>query len=131
MEVQTFLTVWSTNEEDAWLARAVEIRAKEINRPSEADLAEWLSSAAVTLGELLAKVSVPANWKTFEWKQEVQWMLNEATYPKANWERLQAGYVGDILPLNENSEAPFAEWEQLISLLARSLVGYEVQSAQK
>jgi hypothetical protein len=131
MEVQTFLTVWPTNEEDAWLARAVEIRAKELNRPSDAELGEWLSSTAVSLGDLLRKVAVPYTWKTFEWKQEVEWMLDAKTYPKANWERLQAGYVGDILPLTETSEAPFAEWEQLISLLARSLVDYEVQSAQK
>jgi len=123
--------VWPTNEEDAWLARAVEIRAKEINRPSDAELGEWLSSTAVSLGDLLSKVAVPSHWKTFEWKQEVEWMLDARTYPKANWERLQAGYVGDILPLTENSEAPFAEWEQLISLLARSLVGYEVKAAQK
>ena len=85
----------------------------------------------MSLGELLAKVAVPSHWKTFEWKKEVEWMLNESTYPKANWERLQAGYVGDILPLGEGSEAPFAEWEQLISLLARSLVGYQVKTGQK
>ena len=57
-------------------------------------------------------------------------MLDASTYPKANWERLTTGYVGDLLPLGEASEKPFAEWEQLISCLANSLVGFKVKTGQ-
>jgi hypothetical protein len=130
-EVVTFLAKWPTHEEDSWLARAVEMKAKEINAPSQENLEEFLASTAVNLGDLLAKVSVPATWRTFAWRSDVEFMLDTRTYSKVNWERLQAGYVGDILPLGEASEQPFAEWEQLISCLARSLVGFQAKTGQK
>jgi hypothetical protein len=124
---QSFLAVWPPHEEDSWLARAVEIRAKELNAPSARELPEFLLSTAVQLRDCLKRISVPATWHMCPRRAEVEGMLHESTYPRRNWERLTTGYVGDVLPEGPPSDEPFDQWTLLISCFARSLVGVHVR----
>jgi rubrerythrin len=118
----SFGASWPNGEEDNWLARMVEVKAKTQSLPDGVNLSDYLCSTAVSLDELLTKVAVPASFRTFAWKSDVESKLDVRTYPERNWAHLRQGYTGDILT-EEGAQNPFKEWEQLISLFAQSVVG--------
>lgn len=121
-ECTSFGAKWPNNEEDSWLTRMVLIRAKALNAPTGTDLTQWMQSTAVGLSDLLARVSLPAHWERRTLTQEVIWKLDPTTYPRTQWAHLETeGYVGDVLP-PEAVEQPYEEWEELISLFARTVV---------
>ena len=129
-EVISFGCVWPNNEEGAWLTKMVEIRARELTRPADRDLAGWLIDTAVGLDTLLTRVQIPHTWVKYTLTSHVLGMLHPATYPVENYQRiLDNGYHGAILPPNGWAQ-PFREWEALITLFARSVVGVEVKLGQ-
>ena len=105
----SFGASWPNGEEDNWLARMVELKAKSQVVPEGVNLTDFLCSTAVSLDELLQKVSVPASFRIFPWNHQVENVLDERTYPKRHWAHLCAsGYTGDILS-EEGAANPFKE----------------------
>jgi hypothetical protein len=118
---------WPNNEEDAWLNRMVEIRARQLTKPADRELSSWLMDTAVGLDKLLSKVQLPHTWTKFTLRQDVVDMFHTSTFPPENYKRIQEeGYYGAILPPSGWAQ-PFTEWEELITLFARSVIGTETK----
>ena len=121
----TFGCSWPNNEEDSWLQKMVEIRARQLTTPSAAELGAWLLDTALGLDTLLSKVQIPHVWTRYTLQQTTIDMLDARTYPEANYAHIKRdGYTGAILPPSGWAE-PFKEWDSLIMLFARSVVGVE------
>ncbi len=130
-KIVAFGATWPHNEEDSWLNRMVEIRARELTVPSDRELGGWLVDTAVGLKTLLTNVEIPHTWEKFTLQSTTTDMFHESTYPPCNYERIkQNGYYGQILPPSGWAE-PFNQWEQMITLFARMVVGVESQLGRK
>ena len=113
------------NEEDSWLNRMVEIRARELTVPSDRDLSGWLIDTAVGLKALLSNVEIPHTWEKFMLQKKPRICYTRPRTPPCNYERIkQNGYYGQILPPVGWAQ-PFNEWEKIITLFARMVLGVE------
>jgi predicted RNA-binding Zn-ribbon protein involved in translation (DUF1610 family) len=117
-----FPATWAGSEEDRWINRQVEIRAQQSGLLTDPDALEAFASRCIEKIDALAlRYNKPPNhFALIPWRQEVEWRLDEATFPKRNWQHLTGGFYGGFLDLSLEWDV-FDDWEEIIGLFAHCL----------
>lgn len=131
-EVVTFAAKWPISVDDSWLNKMVETRAAELavekgTLVSEGitSVEQYLTGTAKHISKLLAAVKIPQGFRHFDFNRAA---VTEKLAPRfsasTQWEQhVQQGYWGNYLPQSAKQDSVFENWDALITLFAKGVVG--------